>query len=91
MLESSGAAGRNRTADLRITNALLYRLSYSGNKARIIQCCRTRINLLQHVSLICYLGYQQPEVVGVFAPVLLSDITPQVSDDCAPVGVAHRR
>ena len=28
--ESGGAAGRNRTVDLRITNALLYRLSYSG-------------------------------------------------------------
>ena len=25
-----GAADRNRTGDLRITNALLYRLSYSG-------------------------------------------------------------
>ena len=31
-----GAAGRNRTADLRITNALLYQLSYSGNEAAII-------------------------------------------------------
>ena len=27
---SSGAAGRSRTGDLRITNALLYQLSYSG-------------------------------------------------------------
>src|SRR5689334_9617628 len=27
---NSGAADRNRTGDLRITNALLYRLSYSG-------------------------------------------------------------
>jgi hypothetical protein len=26
----TGAAGRNRTGDLRITNALLYQLSYSG-------------------------------------------------------------
>ena len=26
----SGAAGRSRTGDLRITNALLYQLSYSG-------------------------------------------------------------
>jgi hypothetical protein len=29
-----GAAGRNRTGDLRITNALLYQLSYSGTKGR---------------------------------------------------------
>ena len=28
--ESAGAGKRNRTPDLRITNALLYRLSYSG-------------------------------------------------------------
>jgi hypothetical protein len=28
-----GAAGRNRTGDLRITNALLYQLSYSGKLA----------------------------------------------------------
>ena len=27
---NTGAADRNRTGDLRITNALLYRLSYSG-------------------------------------------------------------
>jgi hypothetical protein len=32
--ESTGAAGRNRTGDLRITNALLYQLSYSGEKER---------------------------------------------------------
>ena len=37
MLETIGAAGRNRTADLRITNALLYQLSYSGDERRIIQ------------------------------------------------------
>jgi hypothetical protein len=30
MLDSVGAGKRNRTPDLRITNALLYRLSYSG-------------------------------------------------------------
>ena len=29
-LNSAGAGKRNRTPDLRITNALLYRLSYSG-------------------------------------------------------------
>ena len=28
-----GADDRNRTGDLRITNALLYRLSYSGSKS----------------------------------------------------------
>jgi hypothetical protein len=32
--DSTGAAGRNRTGDLRITNALLYQLSYSGEKER---------------------------------------------------------
>jgi hypothetical protein len=31
-----GAAGRNRTGDLRITNALLYQLSYSGEKQRAL-------------------------------------------------------
>jgi hypothetical protein len=30
LLDSFGAGKRNRTPDLRITNALLYRLSYSG-------------------------------------------------------------
>ena len=29
---SAGAAERNRTVDLRITNALLYQLSYSGTE-----------------------------------------------------------
>ena len=33
LFTSSGAAGRSRTGDLRITNALLYQLSYSGDKA----------------------------------------------------------
>jgi hypothetical protein len=32
LLFSYGAADRNRTGDLRITNALLYQLSYSGDK-----------------------------------------------------------
>ena len=40
----TGAAGRNRTGDLRITNALLYQLSYSGDKARIIQAAVASIN-----------------------------------------------
>ncbi|CAM2158336.1 hypothetical protein PT2222_40260 [Paraburkholderia tropica] len=30
MMKLGGAGKRNRTPDLRITNALLYRLSYSG-------------------------------------------------------------
>ncbi|CAD5373899.1 hypothetical protein RA210_U40302 [Rubrivivax sp. A210] len=30
LLLFSGAGGRNRTGDLRITNALLYQLSYTG-------------------------------------------------------------
>ena len=32
----SGAGGRSRTLDLRITNALLYQLSYTGGRTRII-------------------------------------------------------
>ena len=32
----SGAADRNRTGDLLITNQLLYRLSYSSKEARIL-------------------------------------------------------
>ena len=35
-LKKIGANGRNRTADLLITNQLLYRLSYIGCEARII-------------------------------------------------------
>lgn len=31
-LDSDGAGDRSRTYDLRITNALLYQLSYTGNK-----------------------------------------------------------
>jgi hypothetical protein len=31
-----GAGGRNRTGDLRITNALLYQLSYAGEKQRAL-------------------------------------------------------
>ena len=34
LIDSIGAAGRNRTGDLRITNALLYQLSYSGKRER---------------------------------------------------------
>lgn len=33
-LESIGAGERNRTLDLRITSALLYQLSYTGNVGR---------------------------------------------------------
>jgi hypothetical protein len=33
---TSGAVGRNRTGDLRITNALLYQLSYNGEKQRAL-------------------------------------------------------
>ena len=36
MLESIGAADRNRTGDLLITNQLLYRLSYNGTRSAII-------------------------------------------------------
>ena len=31
-----GAGNRSRTYDLRITNALLYQLSYAGEKARAL-------------------------------------------------------
>jgi hypothetical protein len=33
MKQASGAGNRNRTYDLRITNAPLYQLSYSGGAA----------------------------------------------------------
>jgi hypothetical protein len=36
LLDSVGAGKRNRTPDLRITNALLYRLSYSGIRRNAI-------------------------------------------------------
>ena len=35
VLESVGAGDRSRTYDLRITNALLYQLSYTGIGARL--------------------------------------------------------
>ncbi len=34
----SGAGNRNRTYDLRITNAPLYQLSYSGKEPQILRC-----------------------------------------------------
>ena len=36
LVDLSGAGERSRTLDLRITNALLYQLSYTGVKAAII-------------------------------------------------------
>jgi hypothetical protein len=36
VLETGGAGKRNRTTDLRITNALLYQLSYSGKPDVIV-------------------------------------------------------
>ena len=33
---AAGAGDRNRTDDLRITNALLYQLSYTGEKQRAL-------------------------------------------------------
>jgi len=35
--------------------------------------------------------FQQPDVVGVFTPVLLMDSVPQESEAWFPVGVAHSR
>ena len=37
VVEETGAGARNRTADLRITNALLYRLSYASSEG-LNQC-----------------------------------------------------
>ncbi len=44
MFEKYGAGNRSRTYDLRITNALLYQLSYSGNiqVAAVLDRCWTR-------------------------------------------------
>src|SRR5690606_20664086 len=36
----NGAGDRNRTCDLRVTSALLYRLSYTGGKRRHYASCR---------------------------------------------------
>ena len=50
----NGAAGRSRTGDLRITNALLYQLSYSGTKARIIRPARPSGNVGKlHINPAC--------------------------------------
>ena len=49
VLGITGAAGRSRTADLRITNALLYQLSYSGNKTAIIYFYQCLINLKPNI------------------------------------------
>jgi hypothetical protein len=40
----NGAAGRSRTGDLRITNALLYQLSYSGVGANYTVAAVLRAN-----------------------------------------------
>ena len=50
LFEFSGAQGRNRTADTRIFNPLLYRLSYLGEKdlpytSKIITLSRIKILL----------------------------------------------
>jgi hypothetical protein len=37
-LAKCGAGNRNRTYDLRITNAPLYQLSYSGKQPLILRC-----------------------------------------------------
>ena len=49
LLESCGAGKRNRTPDLRITNALLYRLSYSGIRRNKI--IGTRLSVWQAPQL----------------------------------------
>ena len=50
-----GAGGRSRTLDLRITNALLYQLSYTGTKLEIIadpkaRLCTTGVRLRSGLS-----------------------------------------
>ena len=47
----AGAAGRIRTVDLRITNALLYRLSYCGFPSG--DRCRRKVALEQAASRVC--------------------------------------
>ena len=59
MFESTGAAGRNRTGDLRITNALLYQLSYSGNEGRII-VIKAASNKLNWLAPRAGLGSERP-------------------------------
>lgn len=36
MIDLDGADNRSRTYDLRITNALLYQLSYAGNRKNVL-------------------------------------------------------
>jgi hypothetical protein len=55
-LYEDGAGGRNRTADLFITNELLYQLSYTGN-------CLSKFDLRQAQEYISYyisLEYLEP-------------------------------
>ena len=40
-----GAGTQIRTADLLITNQLLYQLSYPGTKQRIINCAHAQVHL----------------------------------------------
>ena len=47
-LEMTGAGNRSRTCDLRITNALLYQLSYTGTKLSMISL---RLSAVQAWSL----------------------------------------
>lgn len=43
-LVSAGAGKRSRTPDLRITNALLYQLSYAGEERGLYNRARDRFN-----------------------------------------------
>src|SRR6202030_4222657 len=51
VFSNAGAAGRIRTVDLRITNALLYRLSYCGFPSG--DRCRRKVALEQAASRAC--------------------------------------
>ena len=47
--DSTGAADRNRTGDLRITNALLYQLSYSGVQGRALYDSHHLLQMLARI------------------------------------------
>lgn len=64
-LGGDGADGRNRTADLLITNQLLYRLSYIGRKRAIIDV--HLLSGLAHISRLRGMGFRSG-VITAFHP-----------------------
>ena len=59
MLEFYGAQGRNRTADTRIFNPLLYRLSYLGKRISLITSQVVAVN-----RKMCYLAFSRCNLIG---------------------------